>query len=94
MIEAYRMLAEKTDFPLHLGVTEAGTSRVGTIKSSVGIGTLLAEGIGDTIRVSLTDEPEREVEVGKDMADLIREARERAGIMQAPKIINGEVTDE
>jgi len=67
MIEAYRMLAEKTDFPLHLGVTEAGTSRVGTIKSSVGIGTLLAEGIGDTIRVSLTDEPEKEVEVGKEI---------------------------
>lgn len=47
MIEAYRMLAAKTDFPLHLGVTEAGTTRVGTIKSSIGIGTLLAEGIGD-----------------------------------------------
>ena len=67
MIEAYRMIAEKTDFPLHLGVTEAGTTRVGTIKSSVGIGTLLAEGIGDTIRVSLTDEPEKEVEVGKEI---------------------------
>ncbi|MBL8004618.1 MAG: flavodoxin-dependent (E)-4-hydroxy-3-methylbut-2-enyl-diphosphate synthase [Candidatus Kapabacteria bacterium] len=67
MIEAYRMLAERTDFPLHLGVTEAGTTRVGTIKSSVGIGTLLAEGIGDTIRVSLTDEPEKEVEVGKEI---------------------------
>jgi (E)-4-hydroxy-3-methylbut-2-enyl-diphosphate synthase len=67
MIEAYRMLAERTDFPLHLGVTEAGTTRVGTIKSAVGIGTLLAEGIGDTIRVSLTDEPEKEVEVGKEI---------------------------
>jgi (E)-4-hydroxy-3-methylbut-2-enyl-diphosphate synthase len=55
------------DYPLHLGVTEAGTTKVGTIKSSVGIGTLLAEGIGDTIRVSLTDEPEREVEVGKEI---------------------------
>jgi (E)-4-hydroxy-3-methylbut-2-enyl-diphosphate synthase len=67
MIEAYRLIAERTDYPLHLGVTEAGTTRVGTIKSSVGIGTLLAEGIGDTIRVSLTDQPEKEVEVGKDM---------------------------
>lgn len=67
MIEAYRMIAERTDYPLHLGVTEAGTTRVGTIKSSVGIGTLLAEGIGDTIRVSLTDEPEKEVEVGKEI---------------------------
>jgi (E)-4-hydroxy-3-methylbut-2-enyl-diphosphate synthase len=67
MIEAYRLIAERTDYPLHLGVTEAGTTRVGTIKSSVGIGTLLAEGIGDTIRVSLTDQPEKEVEVGKDI---------------------------
>jgi (E)-4-hydroxy-3-methylbut-2-enyl-diphosphate synthase len=67
MIEAYRLLAERTDYPLHLGVTEAGTTRVGTIKSAVGIGTLLAEGIGDTIRVSLTDQPEKEVEVGKDI---------------------------
>jgi (E)-4-hydroxy-3-methylbut-2-enyl-diphosphate synthase len=67
MIEAYRLVAQRTDIPLHLGVTEAGTTRVGTIKSAVGIGTLLAEGIGDTIRVSLTDEPYREVDVGKDI---------------------------
>jgi (E)-4-hydroxy-3-methylbut-2-enyl-diphosphate synthase len=67
MIEAYRLVAERTDYPLHLGVTEAGPTRVGTIKSSVGIGTLLAEGIGDTIRVSLTDEPVKEVEVGKEI---------------------------
>ena len=57
MIEAYRLVAQRTDIPLHLGVTEAGTTKIGTIKSAVGIGTLLAEGIGDTIRVSLTDEP-------------------------------------
>ena len=67
MIAAYRLLAERTDFPLHLGVTEAGTMKAGTVKSSIGIGTLLAEGIGDTIRVSLTDEPEREVEIGKQI---------------------------
>jgi (E)-4-hydroxy-3-methylbut-2-enyl-diphosphate synthase len=67
MIEAYRLVAERTDIPLHLGVTEAGTTKVGTVKSAVGIGTLLAEGIGDTIRVSLTDEPVKEVEVGKDI---------------------------
>ena len=67
MIEAYRLVAERTDIPLHLGVTEAGTAKIGTIKSAVGIGTLLAEGIGDTIRVSLTDEPVREVEVGKEI---------------------------
>jgi len=67
MIEAYRLVAQRTDIPLHLGVTEAGLTRVGTIKSAVGIGTLLAEGIGDTIRVSLTDEPVKEVEVGKEI---------------------------
>ncbi len=67
MIEAYRLVAARTDIPLHLGVTEAGLTRVGTIKSAVGIGTLLAEGIGDTIRVSLTDDPVKEVEVGKEI---------------------------
>jgi (E)-4-hydroxy-3-methylbut-2-enyl-diphosphate synthase len=64
MIEAYRMLAEKCDYPLHLGVTEAGPMPIGGVKSAVGIGTLLAEGIGDTIRVSLTDDPVEEVKVG------------------------------
>src|SRR2546422_1748381 len=64
MIEAYRMLAEKCDYPLHLGVTEAGPLPAGGVKSAVGIGTLLAEGIGDTIRVSLTDDPVEEVKVG------------------------------
>ena len=67
MIEAYRLVAQRTDIPLHLGVTEAGTTKIGTIKSAVGIGTLLAEGIGDTIRVSLTDDPVKEVEVGKEI---------------------------
>jgi (E)-4-hydroxy-3-methylbut-2-enyl-diphosphate synthase len=64
MIEAYRQLAEKTEYPLHLGVTEAGPMPSGGVKSAVGIGTLLAEGIGDTIRVSLTDDPVEEVKVG------------------------------
>lgn len=67
MIEAYRLVAQRTDIPLHLGVTEAGPTRSGTIKSSVGIGALLSEGIGDTIRVSLTDDPVKEVEVGKEI---------------------------
>jgi (E)-4-hydroxy-3-methylbut-2-enyl-diphosphate synthase len=67
MIEAYRLVAARTDIPLHLGVTEAGLTRVGTIKSAIGIGTLLSEGIGDTIRVSLTDEPVQEVLVGKEI---------------------------
>jgi (E)-4-hydroxy-3-methylbut-2-enyl-diphosphate synthase len=64
MIEAYRQLAEKCDYPLHLGVTEAGPMPAGGVKSAVGIGALLAEGIGDTIRCSLTDDPVEEVKVG------------------------------
>lgn len=63
-IEAYRLMAGKVDYPLHVGVTEAGTLKGGLIKSSVGIGTLLAEGIGDTIRVSLTENPTEEVIAG------------------------------
>jgi (E)-4-hydroxy-3-methylbut-2-enyl-diphosphate synthase len=63
MIDAYRMLAAQCDYPLHLGVTEAGPMPAGGVKSAVGIGTLLAEGIGDTIRVSLTDDPVEEVKV-------------------------------
>jgi (E)-4-hydroxy-3-methylbut-2-enyl-diphosphate synthase len=66
-IEAYRMLSKKTDHPLHVGITEAGISTSGIIKSSVGIGTLLAEGIGDTIRVSLTGDPVTEVLVAKEI---------------------------
>ncbi|WP_032121578.1 flavodoxin-dependent (E)-4-hydroxy-3-methylbut-2-enyl-diphosphate synthase [Clostridium amazonitimonense] len=67
MIDSYRLMSKKVDYPLHLGVTEAGTIWRGTIKSSVGIGTLLAEGIGDTIRVSLTGDPIEEVKVGKEI---------------------------
>jgi len=67
MIEAYRMLADKVDYPFHLGVTEAGTPIVGTIKSAVGLGTLLAEGVGDTIRVSLAADPVEEVRVGREI---------------------------
>lgn len=67
MIDSYRLMAESCDYPLHLGVTESGTSFRGTIKSSVGIGTLLAEGIGDTIRVSLTSNPVEEIKVAKEI---------------------------
>ena len=67
MIEAYRGLADQVDYPLHLGVTEAGTPGVGTIKSAVGLGALLSEGIGDTIRVSLSADPVEEVRVGIDI---------------------------
>ncbi len=63
-IDAYRLMAKKVDYPLHLGVTESGTLKGGLVKSSVGLGTLLAEGIGDTIRVSLTENPVEEVHAG------------------------------
>ncbi len=71
MIEAYERVAELCNYPLHLGVTEAGTARMGLIKSSVGIGSLLTKGIGDTIRVSLTDDPVNEVYAGKDILKAI-----------------------
>lgn len=64
MVEAYRMLALKTDYPLHLGVTEAGTTLTSSVKSSLGIGLLLSEGIGDTLRVSVTGDPTIEVKLG------------------------------
>lgn len=67
MVEAYRKLSDKVPYPLHLGVTEAGTLKQGTIKSAMGIGSLLLDGIGDTIRVSLTGDPIHEVEVGKSI---------------------------
>ncbi|MBI3193007.1 MAG: flavodoxin-dependent (E)-4-hydroxy-3-methylbut-2-enyl-diphosphate synthase [Ignavibacteriae bacterium] len=84
MIEAYRLVAQRTDIPLHLGVTEAGTTRVGTIKSAVGIGALLAEGIGDTIRVSLTDEPVKEVEVGKEILRSLSLASRNVELIACP----------
>jgi (E)-4-hydroxy-3-methylbut-2-enyl-diphosphate synthase len=65
MVEAYRLFAKITDYPIHLGVTESGSRIPGTVKSSMGIGMLLFEGIGDTIRVSLSEDPKDEVKVGK-----------------------------
>lgn len=67
MIDSYRMISKAVDYPLHLGVTEAGTIWRGTIKSSVGIGALLSEGIGDTIRISLTGDPVEEIKVGREI---------------------------
>lgn len=67
MIAAYRLLAQQVDYPLHLGVTEAGTERMGMLKSAVGIGSLLCDGIGDTIRVSLTADPIKEIFAAKDI---------------------------
>ncbi len=66
-IGAYRILSEKTDYPLHIGITEAGSFLPGTIKSSIGFGSLLLDGIGDTIRVSLSDDPVKEVKVGNEI---------------------------
>ncbi|MBR4092517.1 MAG: flavodoxin-dependent (E)-4-hydroxy-3-methylbut-2-enyl-diphosphate synthase [Oscillospiraceae bacterium] len=67
VISAYRLLSQKCIYPLHLGVTEAGTERMGIIKSAIGIGSLLCDGIGETIRVSLTDEPIKEIYAAKDI---------------------------
>lgn len=71
MVEAYELAAAKCDYPLHLGVTEAGTTRMGIIKSSAGIGSLLLHGIGDTIRISLTADPTEEIYAAKDLLKAI-----------------------
>ena len=75
MIEAYRLAAEQLGCPLHLGVTEAGTARMGLIKSAVGIGSLLCDGIGDTIRVSLTADPVEEVRAARDILKAVGRGR-------------------
>jgi (E)-4-hydroxy-3-methylbut-2-enyl-diphosphate synthase len=82
MIRAYRMLAEKVPYPLHLGVTEAGTPFAGSIKSAVGMGSLLMDGVGDTIRVSLTADPVKEVEVAWEILKSLG-LRERGPVMIA-----------
>jgi len=79
MIEAYRLLADTVDYPLHLGVTEAGPLPAGLLKATVGIGTLLAEGIGDTIRYSLTADPIEEAKAGKQLLETLG-LRERTGL--------------
>jgi (E)-4-hydroxy-3-methylbut-2-enyl-diphosphate synthase len=82
MIRAYRLLAAKVPYPLHLGVTEAGTPFAGSVKSSIGIGALLADGIGDTFRVSLTADPVKEVEVAWEILKALG-LRERGPVMIA-----------
>lgn len=71
MVEAYRKISKLTDYPLHLGVTEAGTAFQGTVKSAIGIGALLVDGIGDTIRVSLTENPVEEIKVAKEILKVL-----------------------
>ncbi|WP_003541206.1 flavodoxin-dependent (E)-4-hydroxy-3-methylbut-2-enyl-diphosphate synthase [Desulfotomaculum nigrificans] len=84
MLEAYRQLSALVDYPMHVGVTEAGTVRSGTIKSAVGIGALLAEGIGDTIRVSLTGDPKHEVAVAWEILKALDLRRRGAELISCP----------
>lgn len=71
MVDAYRKISKLVDYPLHLGVTEAGTAFQGTVKSAIGIGSLLVDGIGDTIRVSLTEDPVEEIKVAKEILKVL-----------------------
>ncbi|MHB8157737.1 MAG: flavodoxin-dependent (E)-4-hydroxy-3-methylbut-2-enyl-diphosphate synthase [Desulfocucumaceae bacterium] len=84
MLEAYRLLAEQVEYPLHVGVTEAGTVRSGTVKSAVGIGALLSMGIGDTIRVSLTGHPVHEVRVGYEILKTLGLRRRGIELISCP----------
>ncbi|MHC1721224.1 MAG: flavodoxin-dependent (E)-4-hydroxy-3-methylbut-2-enyl-diphosphate synthase [Clostridiaceae bacterium] len=84
MIESYRIISNKVNYPLHLGVTEAGTPWRGTIKSSIGIGTLLCEGIGDTIRVSLTGDPVEEVRTGREILKAVGYMHEGIEFISCP----------
>jgi (E)-4-hydroxy-3-methylbut-2-enyl-diphosphate synthase len=83
-VEAYRLLSSKTDLPLHVGVTEAGTLFPGIVKSSLGIGMLLAEGIGDTIRVSLSRDPAEEVRTGFEILKALNIRRRGPEIISCP----------
>lgn len=84
MMESYRLLSKKVDYPLHLGVTEAGTLWRGTIKSSIGIGGLLSEGIGDTIRVSLTGDPIEEIKAGREILKATGHLKEGIEFVSCP----------
>ncbi len=84
MLEAYHLLAGKVDYPFHIGVTEAGTLRSGSVKSAVGIGILLNEGIGDTLRVSLTGHPRHEIRVGYDILKALGLRRRGVELISCP----------
>lgn len=84
MIKSYELISELCDYPLHLGVTEAGSEKLGIIKSSIGIGSLLSKGIGDTIRVSLTADPVREVYAGKDILHALGLSNDRVQVISCP----------
>lgn len=83
-VEAYRKVASLCDYPLHIGITEAGTERMGTVKSAVGIGSLLLDGIGDTIRVSITGNPLKEVEIAKNILKSCGILKSGAEIISCP----------
>lgn len=83
-VDAYKLMSEKVDYPLHLGITEAGTVWNGTIKSSVGIGSLLLMGIGDTIRVSLTGDPIEEIKVGRQLLKSLGIIQNEVTIISCP----------
>ena len=83
-VQAYRLLAEQTDYPLHLGVTEAGTLRMGRVKSAIGLGALLLDGIGDTLRVSLTADPVEEVYAAQDILKAVGMRRHGVEIISCP----------
>lgn len=81
---AYRLMSEKSDYPLHLGVTETGTTRMGTLKSAIGIGGLLAQGIGDTLRVSLSADPVEEVLAARDILKALGMAPDEPNLVSCP----------
>lgn len=84
MIEANRLLSDKYDYPLHLGVTEAGTEKSGSLRSAIGIGTLLAEGIGDTLRVSLSADPVREIAAAKSILQALGLRKDSVKVISCP----------
>jgi (E)-4-hydroxy-3-methylbut-2-enyl-diphosphate synthase len=91
MIESYRLLSQAVDYPLHLGVTEAGPPKTGITKSAVGIGTLLAEGIGDTIRVSLSADPVEEVKAGTGILEALHLRERGLDVVSCPSCARAEV---
>ena len=84
MIAANKILADKCDYPLHIGVTEAGSEKQGTLKSAIGIGALLAEGIGDTVRVSLTDNPVKEIEAARNILKAVGYGKNGINLVSCP----------
>ncbi len=84
MIAANKILAESCDYPLHIGVTEAGSEKIGTLKSAIGIGALLSEGIGDTVRVSLTDNPVKEIEAARNILKAVGYGKNGINLVSCP----------